>query len=130
MRTTTVKKPIYKNGRLVGHEIITYRPVPRSPARPQPVTAATGQLVTLDTVMPMLKRALDEQDARFERKLAALSQQLAEQAEREQLTAHLYAYNWTPEECAGVGLVALRRLVQAYSPSEDNLPSAAPKGWD
>ena len=100
--------------------------------------------VTLEAIQAMLTTALDARDQALDGRLAAYSQQAVERSERVQLVAHLTAHNFTEQDCTGMSLEALRKIVQTVAPAtyagmgfpafpaagdDDALPSDAPK-WD
>lgn len=118
MYTTTVRKPVYRNGLLCGHQVTTYTPIPPPPA------------VSLDAIKGLLKTALDARDRAVDARLVVTSQQAADRAERTQLAAQLAAHGWTQEDAAGMPLAALRRLVRIVTgEAEAELPSDSPR-WE
>jgi hypothetical protein len=101
--------------------------------------------VTLDAIQALLATALDARDAALEGRLTALSQAAQQQAERAQLLARLMTHGWTEQDCEGMSLDALRKIVQTVAPvtyagmgfpafggpqtDDAELPDDAPK-WD
>ena len=96
--------------------------------------------VTLEALTTLLKTEFDARDKALEGKLAMLSQQASEQAERTQLVAHLGPQGFTEQMCTGMSLDALRQVARTVLPAtfagigfpafpsndDDDLPSDAP----
>jgi hypothetical protein len=108
-------------------------------------TVATNAQQAAPVPLEALKALLDDRDKALDAKLEVLTQQHAERAERTQLVTHLQAQDWTEQECAGMPLETLRKVVQTVSPvsyagmgfpafpgqstADADLPDDEPTGW-
>lgn len=92
------------------------------PTPGEPVVATldareSAPAVTLEAMQALLRTELDARDQALEGRLATYSQQAVERAERAQLVTHLVAQGFTQDECTGMSLEALRKIIKTVAPA-------------
>lgn len=108
-----------------------------------PLNTEPAPQVTIEAIGAMFRAELDQRDQKLTNLIESHGTLVAERAERTQLTAHLVqTHGYTEEQCASMGIEALRKTVQTVSPAtfagmglpnfgqpsyDDNLPDPYPK---